>query len=1035
MLQNIIDYLSELIVKNKYTSIGIILLILLFGTFAFMNLDIEAYPDFSAPKVQIITKMPGKGAEDVERLVTVPLEKELNGIPFETKLYSTSIFGLSVIHVIFEEQLTSNVIRQQVLERIYQADLPDNVKPMLGPDSSPIGEIFRYTVESKYHNSMSLKAIEDWQIEKAFKQIPGIIDVTSFGGPIKTYKVQLDLDKVRYYDIDISDIFDAISKSNSTTGGHYIGVNSQAFIVRGIGLLENENSIKEIVLKDVDGVPVKVKDVATITVGPSIRLGQVGKNYNNDAIAGIVLMRKGANPTKTIKELNKRLPELEANLPVGVKIVPFYERKQLVDRTIETIAHNIILGITFVIIVLFAFTLNYQITLITSIVIPLSILFAFIMFNIFSIPANLLSLGAVDFGIIIDGAVIMVENIYWHQARYKNHMNYDKKEKLILSSVKEVSDVIIFSTLIILICFLPLLAFNGVAGKLFHPLAFTMGFTLIGAVLISLLVVPALCLIFLPNDVKEEENKYLERILELYRKKLNKVLRYPQKFLYLVAGLFLLSILLFTQIGSEFMPNLDEGNIWLRVTILPRSTTIDEAVIIARKVREVVLKYPEVNSIVSHIGSPDDGTDHNLLSNSENLIDLKTSNHWRWKFHKNKELLIKSMATDLQQIPGITTYFTQYIQDNVEEAVSGSKGQVVLKIYGRNLNELQILQDKCLSILHNIKGVVDLSADKVLGQPQYQIIVDREKAARYGLNADAIQNIVEIAIGGKNATELIDGEKRFNVFVRLKSSNRDSQNKLENILVQSSSGTLVPLSNLAKFVQTDGAMVINRAENERCSIIRFNVRERDLGSTVQDAQKAIKEKISLPEEYRIAWAGQSESQKNANFRLLLILPVTLFMIATVLHITFKNWTYVLISMSSILVTFIGGVFALFITHTYFSISAGVGFIAAIGVCIQNGVIILSSLKNLKSHYRNKCRVLLNASLVKLRPVLTASSVAVLGLVPAAMSNGIGAQSQKPFAITIIGSLISGTIFSIFLIPILFNIFVYKPQIITEKKNV
>lgn len=1035
MLQKFIDYLSELIVKNKYSSIGIIILILLFGALAFMNLDIEAYPDFSAPKVQIITKMPGKGAEDVERLVTIPLEKELNGIPFEIKLYSTSIFGLSVIHVIFQEKLTSNIIRQQVLERIYQADLPQNVKPMLGPDSSPIGEIFRYTVESKYYSQMNLKAIEDWQIEKAFKQIPGIIDVTSFGGPIKTYKVLLDLDKVRYYDINISDIFDAISKSNSTTGGHYIGVNSQAFIVRGIGLLENENSIKEIVLKEINGVPVKVKDVATISLGPSIRLGQVGKNYNDDAIEGIVLMRKGGNPTEIIKVLNKRLPKLEANLPIGVKIVPFYERKQLVDRTIETIAHNIFLGISFVMIVLFAFTLNYQITLITSIVIPLSILFAFIMFNVFSIPANLLSLGAVDFGIIVDGAVILVENIYWHLARSKNHLTYEKKERIILSSVKEVSDVIIFSTIIILICFLPLLAFNEVAGKLFHPLAFTMGFTLIGAVLLSMLVIPALCLIFLPSHIEEKENKYLEKILELYRKKLNKIIRYPRRFLYIVSGLFLLSVILFTQIGSEFMPNLDEGNIWLRVTILPRSTTIEEAVIIARRVRETVLKYPEVNCIVSHIGSPDDGTDHNLLSNIENLIDLKTSNHWRWKFHKNKELLIRDIETDLKQIPGITTYFTQYIQDNVEEAVSGSKGQVVLKIYGRNLKELQVLEDKCLKILHNIRGVVDLSADRVVGQPQYQIIVDREKAARYGLNADAIQNIVEIAIGGKNATELIDGEKRFNVFIRLKPSDRDSENKLENILVESSSGTLVPLSNLANFVQTDGAMVINRAENERCSIIRFNVRERDLGSTVKDAQKAIDAKITLPEEYSMAWAGQSESQKNANFRLLLILPVTLFMIATVLHMTFKNWVYVFIAMSSILVTFIGGVFALFLTHTYFSISAGVGFIAAIGVCIQNGVIILSSLKNLKPHYSNKCRVLLNASLVKLRPVLTASSVAILGLVPAAMSNGIGAQSQKPFAITIIGSLISGTIFSVFLIPVLFNIFVYKPEKLMEQKNV
>lgn len=1035
MLQKIIDYLAQLVVKNKYTSIGIIILILSLGIYSFLNLDIEAYPDFAAPKVQVITKMPGKGAEDIERLVTIPLEKELLGIPFETKLYSTSIFGLSVIHVVFEENLTSNIIRQQVLERIYQADLPQNVKPLLGPDSSAIGEIFRYTVESKYYKQMNLKAIEDWQIEKAFKQIPGIIDVTSFGGPIKTYRVQLDLGKVRYYDLDISDIFDAISQSNSTTGGHYIGVNSQAFIVRGIGLLQNENTINEVVLKEVDGVPIRVKDVATVYTGPAIRLGQVGKNYQDDAIEGIVLMRKGANPTETIKELYKRLPSLERNLPVGVKIVPFYERKQLVDRTIETIAHNVLLGIVFVVIVLFAFTLNYQITLITSIVIPLAILFAFIMFNIFNIPANLLSLGAVDFGIIVDGAVILVENIYWHLSRHKAGLSCEERENVVLAAVKEVSDVIIFSTIIILICFLPLLSFTGVAGKLFHPLTFTMGFTLIGAIIVSLFVIPSLFLVFIPCEIEEKEVPYLEKIMALYRQKLNKTLRDPRRFLYIFVGLFLFSVFLFTRVGSEFMPNLDEGNIWLRVTILPRSTTIEEAVVIARKVREIVLKHPEVNSIVSHIGSPDDGTDHNLLSNIENLVDLKTSNHWRWKFHKNKELLIQDMAIDLQKIPGINTYFTQYIQDNVEEAIAGSKGQVVLKIYGDNFNELQLLQDEGLKVLHDIKGIVDLSADKVVGQPQYQIIVDREKAARYGLNADAIQNIVEIAVGGKNATELISGEKRFNVFVRLKPGNRDSENKLENILVQSSSGTLVPLSNLTKIVQKTGAMVINRAESERCSIIRFNIRGRDLGSTVKDAQKAIEKNISLPEEYHIAWAGQSESQKNANLRLMIILPITILMIAVVLHMTFMDWTYVFIAMSSILAAFIGGVFALFITHTYFSISAGVGFIAAIGVSIQNGVIILSSLKKMKPLYKNKCRVLLNASLIKLRAVLIASSVAILGLVPAAISNGIGAQSQKPFAIAIIGSLISGTLFSIFLIPVLFNIFIYLGRSSTEQKNV
>ena len=610
----------------------------------------------------------------------------------------------------------------------------------------------------------------------------------------------------------------------------------------------------------------------------------------------------------------------------------------------------------------------------------------------------------------------------------------DEKKDVITCSVKEVSDVIIFSTGIILICFLHLLAFDGVAGKLFHPLTFTMGFTLIGAVLISLFVIPSFCLIFFPNEINEKKNKYFEKIASLYRFNLNQSIREPKQLLSSVFFLFVISIVLFTKIGSEFMPNLDEGNIWLRVTILPRSTTIEHAVEVAREVRETILKYPEVKTIVSQIGSPDDGTDHNLLSNIENLIDLKPANKWRFKFHKNKEKLIQDISENLKQIPGITTYFTQYIQDNVEEAVSGSKGQVVVKIYGTDLYELQRLQDECLKILNEVQGVVDLAVDKVIGQPQYQIQIDRDAIAKYGLEVDDIQNIVEIALGGKNATELIDGEKRFNVFVRLKESDRNSKNKLENILIKAPSGIFVPLIDLTKVVQANGAMTINRVDNERCSMVRFNVRGRDLGSTVEEGSKAIKEKVTLPDEYRIVWAGQSESQKHANIKLALILPVTIFMVAAVLHMQFKSWVYVMIAMSSIVVAFVGGVFALFLTHTYFSISAGVGFIAAIGVCIQNGVIILSSLRSYKLEYKNKCRVLLKASLVKLRPVLTASCVAILGLLPAAISNGIGAQSQKPFAIAIIGSLTTGTIFSIFLIPVLFNIFEYEVIKLNRLKN-
>ena len=1015
--------LIKLSIKNKFISATIAILLILTGIYCLKTLDIEAYPDFTNPIVQVITQMPGKSAEEVERLATIPLEKNLNGIPNEQKLYSSSLFGLSVIKVVFTDGLPSSLIRQQVLERIYQTELPDGVKPVLGPDASAIGEIYRYTIESDYYNPMTLKAIEDWQMEKAFKQVPGIIEVNSFGGPVKTYKVILNHEKVRFYNLDVGEIFDAIKASNSTGGGHYISKNDQAYIVRGLGLYSDIESIENTVITSRNGIPIRVKDVGIVAIEPAVRIGQVGKNLDNDVVEGIVLMRKGENPTKTIKNLQNKLPDIKAQLPKGVHLKPFYERSELIHNTMHTIGHNVICGIVFVIIVLFAFILDLRITLIASLVIPLALGFAFTLFKIFDIPANLLSMGAVDFGIIVDGAVILMENIFRCLAEYKWQLTQTKKEAIIYKAVKEVGNVITFSTIIILCCFLPILAFDGVAGKLFHPLAFTMGFSLIGAVITSLFFLPAISAIYMPvKNIQEKDNKILDKITNIYRKFLNKILEeLPKEFLSLVGGMFVVALTLFCFIGSEFLPNLDEGNIWLRVTVLPRSTTIEHSVEVAREIREILLQYPEVKNVISHIGSADDGTDPNLLSNIENMVDLKLAKDWRWKWHKNKQKLIQDMSEKLSDIPGITTYFTQYIQDNVEEAVSGSKGQVVVKIYGSNLYELQKLQDQTLAVLSNVKGIVDLSYDQIIGQPQYQIKIDRVKASRYGLRSDDIQKVVEIAIGGKNATQVLENEKRFDVFLRLEAKDRNSYRKIQNIIVKTPEGISVPLSNVTDISTDNGAMIITRSENSRVAIVRFNIRGRDLGSTVKDAQKELDKKLQLPDEYRIKWAGQSESQKSANTRLAIILPITLILIGVILHLNYKSKRLVLIAMSPILVTLSGCIFALFVTRTYFSISAGVGFIAAIGVSIQNGVILLSSIIRQNKLNTNLISAIEKGAIQKLRPVLTASLVAILGLLPAALSNGIGAQSQKPFAIAIIGGLSVGTFFTIFLIPLLYKI--------------
>lgn len=1015
--------LIKLSIKNKFISATIAILLILTGIYCLKTLDIEAYPDFTNPIVQVITQMPGKSAEEVERLATIPLEKNLNGIPNEQKLYSSSLFGLSVIKVVFADGLPSSLIRQQVLERIYQTELPDGVKPVLGPDASAIGEIYRYTLESDYYNQMTLKAIEDWQMEKAFKQVPGIIEVNSFGGPVKTYKVILNHEKVRFYNLDVGEIFDAIKASNSTGGGHYISKNDQAYIVRGLGLYSDIESIENTVITSRNGIPIRVKDVGIVAIEPAVRIGQVGKNLDNDVVEGIVLMRKGENPTKTIKNLQNKLPDIKAQLPKGVHLKPFYERSELIHNTMHAIGHNVICGIVFVIIVLFAFILNLRITLIASLVIPLALGFAFTLFKIFDIPANLLSMGAVDFGIIVDGAVILMENIFRCLTEYKWQLTQTKKEAIIYKAVKEVGNVITFSTIIILCCFLPILAFDGVAGKLFHPLAFTMGFSLIGAVIASLFFLPAISAIYMPvKNIQEKDNKILDKITNIYRKFLNKILEeLPKEFLSLVGGMFVVALTLFCFIGSEFLPNLDEGNIWLRVTVLPRSTTIEHSVEVAREIREILLQYPEVKNVISHIGSADDGTDPNLLSNIENMVDLKLAKDWRWKWHKNKQKLIQDMSEKLSDIPGITTYFTQYIQDNVEEAVSGSKGQVVVKIYGSDLYELQKLQDQTLAVLSNVKGIVDLSYDQIIGQPQYQIKIDRVKASRYGLRSNDIQKVVEIAIGGKNATQVLENEKRFDVFLRLEAKDRNSYRKIQNIIVKTPEGISVPLSNVTDISTDNGAMIITRSENSRVAIVRFNIRGRDLGSTVKDAQKELDKKLQLPDEYRIKWAGQSESQKSANTRLAIILPITLILIGVILHLNYKSKRLVLIAMSPILVTLSGCIFALFVTRTYFSISAGVGFIAAIGVSIQNGVILLSSIIRQNKSNTNLISAIEKGAIQKLRPVLTASLVAILGLLPAALSNGIGAQSQKPFAIAIIGGLSVGTFFTIFLIPLLYKI--------------
>ena len=1023
-------FLNKLIaipLRFRFITIVCAVIFIGFGVIAFQTLSIEAYPDFTDPLVRVITLYPGKSAEEVERLVTIPIEKELNGIPHEAKLRSTSIFGLSVVSIKFEENTPSVFARQQVLERLQQANVPNDVNPQLDPDASPIGEIYRYTLESKYYTPLTVKALEDWKLEKAFRQIPGVIDVTSFGGPVKTYQVNLDPGRLKAYNLSALDVFDAIQKSNATTGGNYIENNGQAYVIRALGLIDSVHDLGNVVVKTPpNGTPIRVNDVANVVLGPGIRLGQVGKNAQDDVIEGIVLMRRGENPSNVINKLYEKLPEIQKDLPQGVKLVPLYDRMELMRRTMETISHNVAEGIILVIAVLLLFLFNVRAALICACVIPLALLFAFIFLNGVHIPANLLSLGAVDFGIIVDSTVVMVEHIYHRLTHCHESMSAEDKLDVVLTSAQEIGRPILFATCIIAVAFFPIFAFDGVAGKLFRPLAFTMNFALIGAVLVSLILIPLLCWIFMAcRPLKHRESPVFKAFEKYYYPLLEKCLKKPALFLTTVSIAVIISVVMFINTGTEFLPSLDEGNIWLRVTVLPTSVSLEKSVTIAKQVRSVLTRYDEVKNVVSQVGSPDDGTDPNNPSNIEFLVDLNKADTWRPQWHENKEKLVASMSHDMEAIPGILTNFSQYIQDNVDEAIAGAKGQVVIKVYGKDLTVLQKLGSEIEHLFHKVPGMVDIASDKLLGQPQYQIIVDRSAADRYGINVEDISKMVETAIGGKVATQVLDGDMRFNVMVRFSKPFRDQEVALENLLIQSPTGLIVPLSEVASVKVRTGAAMIFRSDNERVMAVKGNIRDRDLGSIVHDAQNLVAKNIKLPDGYRSVWSGQYENQQRANARLSVALPLTIMAISLLLFLAFGSWRDVLVAMTPLPLTLIGTVIALWLTKTYFSVSAGVGFIAAVGVSTQNGVVILSFIKDLVAKGIPPAEAALMGAKAKFRPVLVASIVAILGLLPAAMSNGIGSQSQKPFAIVIIGGLFTATFLTIFVLPAVYILFQAK----------
>jgi cobalt-zinc-cadmium resistance protein CzcA len=1020
-VQDLVNKFIQAAVRARYLTLLAFLVLIITGGIAWITLPIEAYPELANPQVRVITLVPGKGPEEVEKLVTVPLEKELNGIPGQIALRSISLYGLSVIISTFSDSTTTLNVRPQVLERISQAAIPSELEPRLEPDVGSLREIYRYCLHSPYYSAMGLRSIQQWELDKLFRQIPGVIGVISQGGPTKSYQISVDPYKLRAYNVTLKEVFDAASRSNATTGGGFLEQNGNSLIVRQLGLLKNEEDIRNIVVKSNDaGTPVRVSDVAQVTVGGMVRRGQVGKDAEDDVVEGIVLLRRGENPSAVLARVKERIPEIIAALPKGVQFVPFYDRGKLIDLTLHTVGTNVVIGITLVVVMLALFLADIPAALITAIVIPISMLIAFICLSLLGIPANLLSLGAIDFGILVDSAVVMTENIVRRLSESGRHKTPIERMNILTHSAQEVGSPIVFGIIVIVATFMPIFTFGGVEGKLFRPLAITMVSALVGAGLVALALVPVLAsFLFTRKAIKDHESFLVHLAHWLYKPCLKFSLRFPLFIISIALLAVVGSGFLFTKIGSEFLPHLEEGNIWLRATIKPGCVTLGESVRTAHDIRNVIMKFPEVKQVLSQVGGPDDGTDPAKFSDHEYYIDLRPAKEWRSQFKEDKSLLIAEMRKKFQEeIPGVGYYFTQCIQTTLDEALSGVQGSLVAKISGPDLATLEALSKRVGSIMGHTDGIVDVIVDPLLGQPQYLIEINRDRAARYGLNEDDLKELVEVAIGGRTASTVIDGERRYDLTVRLASQYRSSKEALSDILVDTPNERQVPLSQLATLKTVNGASQIWREAGSRMATIRANVRGRDLATAVEEAQKQVAN-VNLPSGYRVLWSGEFQRQREASHQLSVVLPITLVIIIFILFLSCGTLGGAIVMFSVVPLAAIGAVLALFCTKTYFSISAGVGLIALFGLAVKNGILLVSFVDELRHEGMPVSEAVFKGSLTRLRAVLMTATIAAMGLLPAALSNEIGSQTQKPFAIVIIGGLISCTLLTLFVLPAIY----------------
>ena len=986
------------------------------GLYAFHLLDIIAYPDPSPPMVELITQNPGWSAEEIERQITIPIEVALTGMPGLTDVRSLSIFGLSDIKVYFDFGTDIFRDRQEVLNRVSAVEFPPGVQPELSPWWA-IAEIYRYEMTGESDVSLTeLKTLQDWQVRRAFRRIPGVIDVTAFGGTTKEFHVDIDPGKLISYGVSLSQVMTALQNSNANVGGNYLTVGAQNYNVRGVGLINGIQDIENVMVAQKDGTPIYVKTLGHVIIGSRVRLGKVGIDDRDDVVEGVVLLQRGYKALPVLDKVREKVEELnEWKLPSGVKLKTFYDRTALINTTVETVTDILISGMVLVFVLLYAFLGNFRAAGIVALTIPLSLLFTFTMMVLIGQSANLISLGSVDFGIIVDATLIMVESIFFNLAHAK--IAGLTVHQQIVRAARQVGQPIFFSTAIIVCAFIPLFTMTGVPGKIFAPMSITYGFALLGALLMAFTLAPVLCSFLLNGPIKEEDTIVVRPLRRIYQRTLEWALDH-RKAVVVLAGLLLIIALVALQfLGGEFMPALEEGNLWVRAT-MPVDISFDQAARLASDIRSMFRESPEVTTIVSQLGRPDDGTDPTSFFNAEFLANLKPQSEWRNGLSKDQ--LVEEIEKRLRNIPGVIFNFSQVIQDNVEEAMSGVKGENSIKLFGTDLKVMETIAGEIEKEMRQVRGVKDLGIFRLLGQPNLLIKVDREASARYGLQVADVNAVVQAAIGGQAVTKVYEGERLFDLVIRFLPEYRQDVDAISNILVSTPAGARIPLKQVATISTQTGAFIIYRENNERYIPIKFSVRERDLESTVEEAQALLAKKIKLPERYRMEWAGQYDQLKDEQKRLAKIVPISLLLILLLLYITFDSLKNALLVLSAVPFALIGGVLALVATNTHFSISAAVGIISTLGVAILGGVLLISRIEDGRQAGLNLREAVMQAAAVQMRPILMATIGAAIGLLPAAMATGIGSQAQKPLARVVVGGMLTAAFLILVVLPVLYE---------------